>query len=326
MVTPLGFEPRTNGLKVRCSAVELRSQALEAQRRSYPVPAHLRHPTAAPILPAARRIRGEFVVILTVILSFIAAGFVSALAWRLHALNRSGALAATLIGGTITAAAGWSAGALLIAFFITSSILSRITGRLRPAQGANVERGSNRDAWQVLANGGVATICAVAWWLFDRDWLLGAFAASLAAAAADTWATEIGAFSRSKPRLITTLRPVERGVSGAVSPLGTLATVAGAATIGALAATLLRDHGASSAQLFIAVTVAGIGGSLFDSLLGASVQLQNRCHACDEITERRVHRCGTTTVYARGWRFLTNDTVNLLAIVAGAVIGGVLFR
>ena len=259
-----------------------------------------------------------------VVLSFAAAGIFSALAWRFHSLSLSGAVAATLLGGTVTAAGGWRSGALLIAFFVTASLLSRVTGQLRPAQSGNVARGSNRDAWQVVANGGVAMICALGWWWIERDWLIGAFAASLATAAADTWATEIGAFSRSRPRLITSLRPVDRGVSGAISILGTAATIAGAVTIGTIAALLLGGDVSSSARLFLAVAFAGIAGSLIDSLLGASVQLQVRCPTCNEITERTVHRCGTPTEYSRGLRFLTNDTVNLFAIIAGAAIGALI--
>jgi uncharacterized protein (TIGR00297 family) len=263
------------------------------------------------------------VTLLHLVLSFMAAGSVAGLAWRARSLNRSGAVAATILGGTITATAGWATGTVLIAFFVTSSLLSRFTGRFRPNQGRNVARGSNRDALQVFANGGVALLCALAWALWREDWLLGAFAGSLATAAADTWATEIGAFSTTRPRLITSLKPVERGVSGAISLLGTGATIAGAVVIAATSA-LLLDFQLDSNRTLFAIAAAGIAGSLTDSLLGATIQVHYSCPRCNELTERTLHRCGTPTIHARGLAPVTNDTVNITAIAAGALIAAVL--
>jgi uncharacterized protein (TIGR00297 family) len=103
-----------------------------------------------------------------------------------------------------------------------------------------------------------------------------AFAGALAAAAADTWATEIGAHSRTPPRLITSGATVSAGANGGVTLLGTAGGVLGAAVIGALFWLLEpRATGPGSAHPgWSAVVVAGAGvfGMLFDSLLGATVQ------------------------------------------------------
>jgi hypothetical protein len=50
------------------------------------------------------------------------------------------------------------------------------------------------------------------------------------------------------------------------------------------------------------------------------VQRIYRCPTCQVETERRVHRCGTTTEPLRGWPWMTNDTVNLVASLAGAAL------
>src|SRR5438132_211998 len=128
-----------------------------------------------------------------------------------------------------------------------------------------------RTARQVLANGGVATLAA----------LLGAWTAAagaIAAAAADTWATEIGAFSRFPPRLFTSGRRVARGTSGGITALGTLGGVAGAVTIAWLAY-VLAPRGAAPG--LVTLTGAGVVGMLADSLLGATLQGKYQCPACD---------------------------------------------
>jgi uncharacterized membrane protein len=78
------------------------------------------------------------------------------------------------------------------------------------------------------------------------------------------------------------------------------------------------------ANLLWAVPVAlagGVAGSLGDSLLGASVQRIQICPQCKVETEQYIHRCGTPTVYRRGWRWLNNDWVNFLASILGAAGG-----
>ncbi|MGI8485995.1 MAG: DUF92 domain-containing protein, partial [Thermomicrobiales bacterium] len=160
----------------------------------------------------------------TLVALFLAT-LVSVLAMRAHALAPSGVLAAIVVGTLVVAGGGWWSGFALVIFFTTSSGLSlwRKRGRRTMQQ-----RGSRRDAVQVLANGGAAAIFALLALVGAKDiWTL-ALIASLAAANADTWATEIGGMSGHTPRRITTLRRVEAGTSGGISLLGTLAALVAA--------------------------------------------------------------------------------------------------
>jgi uncharacterized membrane protein len=120
----------------------------------------------------------------------------------------------------------------------------------------------------------------------------------------------LGVLNPAPPRLITDWRKVvEKGTSGGVSPTGTLASLAGAGLIG-LGAALLSPVGVNWTY-FGLVTVAGMLGALFDSLLGATVQAIYYCPACQKETERNpTHGCGTPTTQIRGRRWLDNDMVN----------------
>src|ERR687898_536759 len=88
---------------------------------------------------------------------FILAAITAYLAYRAHSLNRSGALAATMVGTIIFGMGGWQWTVLLLTFFITSSGLSRAFKRRKAELSEKFSKGHERDAGQVFGNGGLAT-------------------------------------------------------------------------------------------------------------------------------------------------------------------------
>ncbi len=246
------------------------------------------------------------------LIGFLLAVVVAYLAYRAHSLSRSGAFAAVLVGAVIFGVGGWRWAVLLLAFFVSSTILTRAFKKRKTGLNEKFSKGGRRDAGQVLGNGGLATLFAGLSWFFPgQAWVWLAFAASLAAVNADTWATELGVLNPHPPRLITHPgKVVEKGTSGGVSLVGTLASLAGSGLIGVLAGLISPLPGTLS--IILLVTLAGLLGSLFDSLLGATVQSIYYCPACAKETERHpLHTCGTPTTRLRGWPWLDNDLVNL---------------
>jgi len=138
--------------------------------------------------------------------------------------------------------------------------------------------------------------------------------ASLAAANADTWATELGLLSKSPPRHILTLQEVPAGTSGAISAIGTLGMVAGALFIALL--TWLQP-GQGSLLRTLLVLLGGIFGGWMDSVLGATLQEKRQCVRCGEATEQSRHVCGGATLVTEGIAGIDNDTVNALATMLG---------
>lgn len=245
---------------------------------------------------------------------------IGALAYARGALAETGVLAAVLTGALVFGLGGWGPGVALVYFFVSSSLLSRVAGGRKATAAAHYAKGARRDAGQALANGGVAAALCVAGAATGGTRLLGAALGALAAACADTWATELGALSRRLPRLITSLRAVPAGTSGAVSLPGTLAAAAGALSTG-LVAVLAAAAGAGLSPAALpqvaAAGAAGLAGSLVDSLLGATVQGLYRCAVCGTETERAQH-CGRPARPFRGAPWLGNDAVNFLATLSGA--------
>jgi uncharacterized protein (TIGR00297 family) len=256
-----------------------------------------------------------------IIIGFFLASIITYAAYRVHSLDRSGALAALVVGTVIFGLGGLSWAILLLTFFITSSGLSRAFKNRKKEANEKYAKGGQRDAGQVFGNGGIATLFAALHYFFPTaTWPWLGFAVSLAAVNADTWATELGVLNPTPPRLITDLRKVvEKGTSGGVSWGGTLASFAGAGLIG-LEAAFLNQSG-TNWSFFVLVTVAGLLGALFDSLLGATVQAIYYCPSCQKETERNpTHSCGTTTTQIRGWAWLDNDWVNFACGAFGVLL------
>ena len=252
------------------------------------------------------------------LLGFLLALVIAFLAYKARSLNKSGAAAAAFTGTIIFGVGGWQWAILLLTFFITSSALSRAFKKRKTKLEEKFSKGHERDAGQVFGNGGIATFFAALHYFFPNEpWVWVCFAASLAAVNADTWATELGVLNPNPPRMITNLtKVVEKGTSGGISLVGTLASLAGSALIAFFASLLTGNW-----SLFLLISIAGLAGSLFDSFLGGTVQAMYYCPTDKKETEKHpLHTCGTETVHLRGWKWLDNDIVNFSCGVFGVVV------
>ncbi len=262
-------------------------------------------------------------------LGIVLSGLIAFAAYRRGSLSRSGVAGAMIVGTAIFGFGGWVWGMLLVIFFVLSSLLSHYRETAKADLAEKFDKGHRRDLGQTLANGGAGALLALAYWLHPSPALLAAFVGAMATVNADTWATELGVLSRRPPRLVTTWQAVERGTSGGVSGLGTLAALAGALTIGLAALVcsaldgLFGGPGFALAgwTLLPAALLGGLAGSLVDSLLGATVQAIYYSARRHKETEKRIDPDGTPNARRRGWRWLNNDGVNFVSSLAGALVG-----
>jgi uncharacterized protein (TIGR00297 family) len=239
---------------------------------------------------------------------FIIIIFISALAYRLHSLSKSGAFAAIIVGMSIYVGVEMEGLILLGIFFGTSSLLSFYKSHQKKSIEEKLEKGSQRDWVQVLANGGIAAICSIFFFFTDDLLWLIAFLTSIASATGDTWSSEIGPLSKRPPRSVRHFKVVEPGTSGAISVLGTITAIIGVLLITVSGLLLLPI----TIKMAWIIFTFGILGNGIDTFLGAFYQRSYRCEVCSMLTEKQYH-CDNRTLKLSGWSFLNNDGVNLLS-------------
>ena len=230
-------------------------------------------------------------------------------AYKFKLLSESGVFSAYVMGIIIFGTGGFMWIVPILTFFVLSSVLSKL-----PKTENTLQKGSQRDIIQVLANGSIATIISVINFYSPNDQLFILFLAAIAAATADTWASEIGLLSPWNPIHITKLKSVIKGTSGGISLLGTLGSVLGATVIGVTGVKL-----GLPASLLGIIIITGTVGSLVDSLIGGSIQANFQCAKCNNITEKRKH-CNLPSILVSGLYIIDNDMVNFLNTISGIII------
>ncbi|KAJ0266425.1 hypothetical protein HA466_0004380 [Hirschfeldia incana] len=265
----------------------------------------------------------------------IFAVFISSLiafrSYKRKSLNLSGGVAGFLVM-TIHFAAGFRYGALLLVFFLTSSKLTKVGEDKKRRVDVEFKEGGQRNWIQVLCNGGIASVLVViastltGWQDKCLDSkqseivtaLIGGVIGHYACCNGDTWSSELGVLSDAQPRLITTLKPVKKGTNGGVTKAGLLAAVAAGATVGVtfLVFGMFTVRCASDVALkqllVIPVSaVAGLCGSLIDSVLGATIQFSGFCSVRNKV----VGKPGPTVKKISGVDILDNNGVNFVSIL-----------
>ncbi len=249
------------------------------------------------------------------------AAAVAVMSFRFKFLDAGGSVATFLLG-TVVFGVGRTAFTLpILAFFILSSILSKM-GKKRKTKLVTVfEKTGRRDFWQVLANGGIAGLLVLVWFFFRHDLFFYLYLGSLAAVTADTWGTEIGVMSPARPVSVLSFKRVAHGTSGGITAIGTLGSFAGSlmlVTVGWLSS---PAHSAKivGVREYLIILFAGLLAALVDSVLGATVQGRYYCTVCHKITEKKSHCGDTPTLHKAGFQWINNDMVNVFCAIAGVM-------
>ena len=254
----------------------------------------------------------NFDAYLAYIIPIMLTPFIIAFVIQKKALTTAGTLAAVILDIAVTISLGNYGFILLLTFLVGSVLIDKIKERKNKDDGIT-KKGDCRDITQVIANGLVPMISVLLFAITKNEILIAAYVASLAEAFADTAASGFGVFSNSTFDILK-LKRCEKGISGGVSLIGTLAAFAVSFVIPALA----YAFGIIELAYFIVCTLAAFVGVFLDSVLGSLVQVKYQCGGCGKITEREIH-CEEKTRKVSGISFVDNDAVNLISGLLAAL-------
>ncbi len=195
--------------------------------------------------------------------------FVSVITNRLTLLA---GCAGFITGLLICEGAGYTAIAMLAAFFILGTF-STSRGIARKEQAGLAEKNKGkRTTGQVLANAGAAAFIALFVIVFRQYHFLAVLmiAATFASATADTLSSELGVIYGNKFYNIITFKRDERGRDGVISLEGTLIGMIGSCCIATV-----YSVGYGFSWWFLMIVIAGTIGNFCDSILGATLERKN---------------------------------------------------
>ena len=172
-------------------------------------------------------------------------------------LDKGGIILALLFGIILFIFGGPTYLALMLVFFAFAVGVTRYEHEIKRSLGLyEHERG-----WEnVLSNGILPAILAI----FSPSIGPIRFIASIAAVTSDKFGSEIGVLDVNEPISLFSFKKVKPGTSGAMSFLGTAASLAGSASI-AIACLFLFNISPNQALI---IASAGFIGSITDSILG----------------------------------------------------------
>ncbi|MGB4407111.1 MAG: DUF92 domain-containing protein [Sphaerochaeta sp.] len=248
----------------------------------------------------------------------------SLVSYKARQLTVSGSIVAFFVGFGITYFLGFGAFTTMLLFFLFAGVLSKFSKMHSKFDAEEIqEKGSRRDGMQVFANGGMALVASVLYGLSPSIVALVMFGASVAEAASDTFAGEIGILSKAKPISIITGRKMRPGLSGAVSALGSITGLLGSLFVAIYWMSNFFPIEAKSFAYASVVAISGFFGCLMDSVLGATVQAHYYDQKRDCLTEHPTSG-GEKLPLERGIRWIDNDLVNLMSNVIATLLGGAL--
>jgi uncharacterized protein (TIGR00297 family) len=210
-------------------------------------------------------------------------------------------------------------------FFLNTSLLGLFSKKI--FFNPYVEKEGKRDLIQIYSKGIISLFIVVFYHFMPYEIFYYLFLTVVAITNSDTWSSGLGGFSKQDSCLtLPFFKRVPKGVSGGISFIGFLAGILGSGLIASFI--FIFDNNKESLAIFFLISTGGLIGNWLDSILGANLQGLYKCLICDKMSEKKIH-CSSLAKdnkKIKGFDRITNDTVNFLSTLIGAIISlGILY-
>ena len=164
-----------------------------------------------------------------------------------------------------------------------------------------------RNERQLIANALIAVLAIIIYGFTNNHIFIVAFIATLAETIGDSMASAVGVLSKSDPIDKCSFKKIQKGISGGISILGTVVSLAVCVYSAIIYEVIYKDN----IKSFIVIVISSFIGIVLDSILGSKIQIQYRCTKCNKLTEKEIH-CNATTKKEKGFKFFDNSRINFL--------------
>ncbi len=253
------------------------------------------------------------------IVPIILTPFIIAFASSMKILTKKGIFVAVVLDLAVTVSLGNFGFVLLLSFLLLSVAIDKIKKSAKKRRDEVTKKSGARDSVQVVANGVIPAIFAILFLFTNNYVFVVGYVTALAECFADTAGSGFGALSK-RAFDVFKMKSVEVGISGGMSPLGTVSSLLSATLISAIA----LPFGIIDYKVCIICAVCGFVGSVFDSALGSIAQAKYKCVKCSAITEKE-HHCECETILISGIKQIDNDAVNFISCAFASLISMLVF-
>jgi uncharacterized protein (TIGR00297 family) len=176
------------------------------------------------------------------------------------------------------------------------------------------QKRKGRTTKQLFVNGFAALMASVLFIITDDRMFIIIYVIGIGETFVDSVASDIGIFSKRAPRDICTWKSIAPGLSGGISPLGTIISCIASIIFGFIAYFVF----VFPIKEVLLIVVLSMVGNILDSLLGSWIQAKYYCNVCSTNIDKTIH-CDALTDHIKGVRLIDNCAVNFLSnfIVCG---------
>lgn len=206
------------------------------------------------------------------------------------------------------------------ALFLFEALVSAVSKKIREKQSGEKKEHSQRNAFQVIACGGITVLCCVLDYFFNNEIFIFIALLALVEEFSDSLCSGFGVLTKGKTIDILHFKEVEKGISGGISLFGTL--------VGLLTgfAFLLVPYfyGLITLPEYIVLSSLSFVGVMIDSVLGSGIQALYQCEVCQKLVEKKTH-CESPTKMVKGFGWCDNVMVNAISGILISLVGAIVF-